>query len=58
MSNIEEALKQLEKEQAKLVEQRKALEMQLKEKEKEEKKLEELFQKSGYASGAHRCPYG
>lgn len=50
MSNIEDALRQIEKEQAKLVEQRKALEVQLKEKEKEEKKLEELFQRSGFAT--------
>lgn len=50
MSNIEDALKQIEKEQAKLVEQKKALEVQLKEKEKEAKKLEELFQKSGFAT--------
>src|SRR5690554_2578432 len=50
MSTIEEALKQIEKDQARLEEQRKALELQLKEKEKEEKKLEELFQRSGFAT--------
>lgn len=50
MSTIEEALKQIEKEQTRLEEQRKALELQLKEKEKEAKKLEELFQRSGFAT--------
>lgn len=50
MSNIEDALRQIEKEQARLLEQRKALELQLKEKEKEGQKLEELFQKSGFAT--------
>ncbi len=50
MSEIQNALKELEKKQAQLLEQRKALELQLKEKEKEDKKLEELFQKSGFAT--------
>lgn len=50
MSKIENALKQLEREEARLLEQRKALELQLKEREQEDKKIEELFQKSGFAT--------
>lgn len=50
MSDTKEALKQLEREQQRLLDQKKALEEQLKKEEQAEAQLEELFQKSGFAT--------
>jgi hypothetical protein len=50
MSEVKEALKQLEREQERLLAQKKALEEELKKEQEAEAKLEELFQNSGFAT--------